>query len=116
MAVFTAMVGENETLNLIISASIQYGNKMSGNQVPTEKIEKVRPIAILGGIMITISVVGIIMAVCVKLTMNKICVALEVVVLLTISIVLIVFGSLLVVPALYGTDYINDNCLYGEKG
>ena len=85
-----------------------------------DKIDQVKPIAILGGILIVISLVGILMAVCAKLTMNKAigkcCVGLEIVALLAISITLMVFGALLVIPAVYGTDYISDNCEYGQAG
>ena len=82
----------------------------------SDKIEKIRPIAALGGIMIAISLVAIIMAICVRLTLAKCCVALEVLVLLTTGIILIVFGAFLLIPAAYGTDYINENCSLGIQG
>lgn len=70
--------------------------------------------------MIAISLVGIMFSICVYLTMNrsigKICVGLEIIVLMGISIFLIIFGALLVIPAIYGTDYISDNCEYGQAG
>jgi len=116
MAVFTGQIGENETLNILISTAIQKGQKMSGEKVPQDKIEQVKPIAILGGIMIAISVVAIIFACCVRFTKHCICVAIEIPVLLIISIVLMVFGAFLVAPAAGGIDYVEDNCALANKG
>ena len=48
--------------------------------------------------------------------MNKVCVTLEVLVLLSISVVLMVFGALLTIPANYGTSYIENNCELGQSG
>lgn len=116
MAVFTGQIGENATLNLLISTAIQKGQKMSGNKVPQDKIEQVKPIAILGGIMIAISVVAIIFACCVRFTKHCICVSIEIPILLIISIVLIVFGSLLVAPAAGGDAFVEENCELANKG
>ena len=84
--------------------------------MPKDKIEEARPIVVLGAIMIVISVVGIVMVCCVKATMNRICVGIEIFILLVISIVLIIFGAFLVIPAVYGTGYVNENCEYGQAG
>jgi len=83
---------------------------MSGNAVPQDKIEQVKPIAILGGIMIAISVVAIIFACCVRFTKHCICVSIEIPILFIISIVLMVFGGFLVAPAAGGKDFIVENC------
>lgn len=116
MGVFTGMVGNHDTLNLLISTAIQKGKKMSGANVPDDKIEQVRPIAILGGIMIAISVVAIVMACCVRMTKHCICVAFEIPILFIISIVLMVFGAFLVAPAAGGNQFIEDNCALANEG
>ena len=66
--------------------------------------------------MIAITLLGIVMACCVRLTMNCICVTFEMIVLITLSAVLIVFGALLVIPAIWGVDYIRDNCNSASAG
>ena len=88
---------------------------MSGTEVPAE-VQEVKPIMVMGAIMITITVLGIIMACCVRLTMNCICVTFEMIVLFTLSIVLIVFGALLVTPAVWGVQYVKDNCARASDG
>lgn len=116
MAVFTGQVGTNDTLNLLLSTAIQQGQKMTGEKVPQDKIEQVKPIAILGGIMIAISLVAIIMACCVRFTKACICVAIEIPILLIISVVLLVFGGLLVAPAAGGSQFVEDNCKLASDG
>lgn len=116
MAVFTGQVGEHDTLNLLISTAIQKGAKMAGDKVPQDKIEQFKPIAILGGIMIAISVVAIIFACCVRFTKHCICVGIEIPILFIISIVLLVFGSLLVAPAAGGEEWITKNCELANQG
>lgn len=64
--------------------------------------------------MIVLTVLGIIFACVVKGIMGKtcscICVALEMIVLFVLSIVLMVFGALLVAPRVAGLQYVTDNC------
>jgi hypothetical protein len=72
--------------------------------------------AILGGIMIAITIVAIIMACCVRLTKHCICVSIEIPILLIISVVLIVFGALMVTPAQGGSKFIHDNCNLANEG
>ena len=88
---------------------------MNGEEVP-DQVEQIRPIVILGSIMIVFTFLGIIMACCVRLTMNCICVTFEMLILLALCIVLIVFGALLVLPALYGKDYVHNNCKRASLG
>ena len=66
--------------------------------------------------MIAISVVAILMVTFVLLSKSKCCVALEIPVLITIGIVMIVFGAFLLIPATYGSDYITENCELGIQG
>jgi hypothetical protein len=66
--------------------------------------------------MIAISVVAIIFACCVRFTKHCICVAIEIPILLIISIVLMIFGSLLVAPAAGGEKFIEKNCELANKG
>lgn len=60
--------------------------------------------------MISITVVGILLAICVRMTMNCICVTFEVLSLIALSVVLILFGAVLAVPAFWGVGYIQNNC------
>ena len=89
---------------------------MSGKQVPQDKIDQVKPIAFLGGIMIAISVIAIIAACLTKCIKHCICVWIEIPVLFIISVVLIVFGSLLTVPANGGAEFVDTNCQLAAAG
>ena len=75
-----------------------------------EKVEEYKPIVVLGGIMIGITAIGILLAICVRISMNCICVTFEVVALIALSVVLILFGAVLAVPAFWGVGYIENNC------
>ena len=66
--------------------------------------------------MIGITILGIMMAICVRLFMNCICVTFEIVVLLALTVVLLLFGALLVIPAVWGVSYIEENCEYASQG
>lgn len=115
MGVFSSMVGEHDTLNILISTAIHQGQKMSGQEVPAE-VQEVKPIVVLGGIMIGVTAIGILMAICARVFMNCICVTFEVIVLLALSIVLIFFGALMVIPAFWGVGYVQENCAYISNG
>lgn len=66
--------------------------------------------------MIGITILGIMMAICVRMTMNCICVTFEILVLLALTVVLLLFGALLVIPAVWGVSYIEQNCEYASQG
>ena len=72
---------------------------MAGDKVPQDKIEQIKPIAILGGIMIAIALVAVACACGAKFLKHKFCLIFEIPILFIISIVLLVFGGLLTVPA-----------------
>lgn len=115
MAVFTAQIGNNETFNVLFSTAFAQAKKLAGGELPKE-IEDRKPIVIFGAIMIVLTVLGIIMACCAKVTMHCICVTLNMIVLFLLAIVLMVFGALLVGPRVGGIQYIRDNCEYASKG
>lgn len=75
-----------------------------------------KPIAILGGVAIALTMIGVIMACCTKMTMHCICVTLTMLILFVLSILLIVFGSILAVPGAKGTEYIDNNCNMVQTG
>lgn len=83
---------------------------MAGRKDLPEEVEDVKPIVVLGGIMIAITILGILLVCCVRLTMNCICVTFEVLTLIALSVVLILFGAVLAVPAFWGVGYIRNNC------
>jgi len=56
------------------------------------------------------------MACCTKMTMHCICVTLTMLVLFVLSILLIVFGSILAVPGAKGTEYVDQNCKMVQTG
>ena len=89
MAVFTAQIGEDETLNIIIDTALSKAGQL--------EIE-FKPIVILGGVAIALTAIGVICACCTKLTMHCICVTLTQIILLALAIVLIIFGAILAVP------------------
>jgi hypothetical protein len=60
--------------------------------------------------MIAITALGILLAICARVTMNCICVSFEILTLIALSIVLILFGAVLAVPAFWGVGYIRSNC------
>ena len=108
MGVLTGMVGNNDTLNILISTAIQQGNKMAGDKVPQDKIEQIKPIAILGGIMIAIALVAVACACGAKFLKHKFCLIFEIPILFIISIILLVFGGLLTVPANGGLQFVEE--------
>ena len=107
MAVFTAQIGEDETLNLIIDTAMSKA---------TEKELPYKPVVIVGALGIGLTVIGICFACCTKVTMHCICVTLTMVILLALSVVLIVFGSILAVPGAGGKEYIDKNCKFVQTG
>ena len=79
-------------------------------------MEEYKPIVVLGGIMIAITAIGILLAVCVRMTLNCICTTFEIVALIALSVVLILFGTVLTVPAFWGVGYIQNNCDLVSQG
>lgn len=66
--------------------------------------------------MMGLTILGIIMACCTKITMHCCCVVAEMLILFALSTVLLVFGAILVAPSVGGTKYITDNCNYASNG
>ena len=66
--------------------------------------------------MIGVTGIGIILACCEKLTMNCICVIVNSILIFVISIVLMVFGGLLLIPSAGGKQFIAENCGFANMG
>lgn len=115
MAVFTAQIGSNDTFNILFSTAFAQVKKLAGGEIPKE-IEDQKPIVLLGAIMIILTIIGVIMACCTKVTMHCICVTITMIVLFILSMVLMVFGAILVGPRIGGLNWIRDNCEYASSG
>jgi hypothetical protein len=66
--------------------------------------------------MIGITMIGVVCACCAKITMHRYFVGSTMFILLSLSVVLTIFGGILIAPRYAGTDYIKRNCRYAVAG
>ena len=112
IAFFTNQIDEDETFNLLIGSAFQQAQLSTGTEISSEH----KPLVVLGGIMIGVTMLGIAFACCTKITMHCICVSMNMFILLGLSMVLIIFGGLLIAPRYAGTEYIRRNCEFANAG
>ena len=114
-AYFTNRIGEDETFNLLIGSAYQQAQLTTGAEMP-DQVRENKPIVLLGGIMIGITMLGIVFACCTKITMHCLCVSANMFILLGLSMVLIIFGGILIAPRYAGSEYIKRNCNHAFAG
>lgn len=66
--------------------------------------------------MIGITMFGIVCACCSKITMHRYFVGTTMFTLLSLSVILTIFGGILIAPRYAGTDYIKRNCMLAFAG
>ena len=114
IAYYTNEIGEDDTVNLLLGSAFQQALATAGQ---TQEVNQdVKPIVVLGGIMVGITMFGILMSCCTKMTMHCVCVSTNMFVLLVLSITLMIFGAILVAPKYAGSQYVKRNCQLAFAG
>lgn len=114
-AYFTNKIGEDETFNLLIGSALQQAQLNSG-EAGKEQLRDFKPVVLLGGIMIGITMLGVVCACCSKITMHRACVGANMFVLLALAIVLTIFAAILIAPRYAGSEYVKRNCRHAFAG